>query len=176
MRRCSVICGPRASLRAWAANDTTRAQINNIPSKSHFIIIINKQGQMIPRMRVSKLCCGLELNGFLKARMSGTEMNFWKVNVSHIHGVHKPSMIVHPNVSISACGSFIALDGKAFHQNWSDCKRSQSSTFRELLAFCLCKRSLIPSVPRPLVCAQITRMLHVLCTLVPRFQLCSGWL
>ena len=53
---------------------------------------------MIPRMRVSKLYCGLELNGFLDARMSGTEMNFWKVNLSHINGVHKPSMIVHPNV------------------------------------------------------------------------------
>lgn len=34
------------------ANDTTRAQINNIPEKSHvIIIIINKQGQMISRMR-----------------------------------------------------------------------------------------------------------------------------
>ena len=39
--------------RARAANDTTRAQINNIPEKSHvIIIIINKQGQMISRMRV----------------------------------------------------------------------------------------------------------------------------
>ena len=38
--------------RAQAANDTTRAQINNIPEKSHvIIIIINKQGQMISRMR-----------------------------------------------------------------------------------------------------------------------------
>ena len=38
---------------ARAANDTTRAHINNIPSKSHvIIIIINKQGQMIARMRV----------------------------------------------------------------------------------------------------------------------------
>ena len=35
------------------ANDTTRAQINNIPEKSHvIIIIINKQGRMISRMRV----------------------------------------------------------------------------------------------------------------------------
>ena len=34
------------------ANDTTRAQINNIPEKRHvIIIIINKQGQMISRMR-----------------------------------------------------------------------------------------------------------------------------
>ena len=41
------------ALRARAANDTTRAQINNIPKKSHVIIIvINKQGQMISRMRV----------------------------------------------------------------------------------------------------------------------------
>ena len=40
--------------RAWSArapNDTTREQINNIPEKSHVIIIINKQGQMISRMR-----------------------------------------------------------------------------------------------------------------------------
>ena len=43
LRRRSVIC----------ANDTTRAQINNIPEKSHDIInIINKQGQMISRIRV----------------------------------------------------------------------------------------------------------------------------
>ena len=36
---------------ARAANDTIRAQINNIPEKSHvIIIIINKQGQMISRM------------------------------------------------------------------------------------------------------------------------------
>ena len=43
LRPRSVIC----------ANDTTRAQINNIPEKSHvIIIIINKQGQMISRMRV----------------------------------------------------------------------------------------------------------------------------
>ena len=42
LRPCSVIC-----------NNTTRAQINNIPEKSHvIIIIINKQGQMISRMRV----------------------------------------------------------------------------------------------------------------------------
>ena len=49
LRPCSVICGPSAR----AANDTTRAQINNIPEKSHvIIIIINKQGQTILRMRV----------------------------------------------------------------------------------------------------------------------------
>ena len=48
LRPRSVICG----LRARAANDTTRAQINNIPEKSYvIIIIINKQGQMISRMR-----------------------------------------------------------------------------------------------------------------------------
>ena len=39
--------------RSSAANDTIRAQINNIPEKSYvIIIIINKQGQMISRMRV----------------------------------------------------------------------------------------------------------------------------
>ena len=46
LRPRSVICGP-------SANDTTKAQINNIPEKSHvIIIIINKHGQMISRMRV----------------------------------------------------------------------------------------------------------------------------
>ena len=40
-------------MRPSRANDTTRAQINNIPEKSHvIIIIINKQGQMISRMQV----------------------------------------------------------------------------------------------------------------------------
>ena len=39
--------------RSSAANDTIRAQINNIPEKSYvIIIIINKHGQMISRMRV----------------------------------------------------------------------------------------------------------------------------
>ena len=37
---------------ARAVNDPTRPQISNIPEKSHvIIIIINKQGQMISRMR-----------------------------------------------------------------------------------------------------------------------------
>ena len=39
---------------ARAANDTTKAQIHNIPSKSHFIIIIiNIQGQIIFRYLTS---------------------------------------------------------------------------------------------------------------------------
>ena len=51
---CALVVSFAAlALRALAANDTTRAQINNIPEKSHvIIIIINKQGQMISRMRV----------------------------------------------------------------------------------------------------------------------------
>ena len=35
---CSVFAA--LALRARAANDTTRAQINNIPSKSHFIVLL----------------------------------------------------------------------------------------------------------------------------------------
>ena len=100
------------------------------------------------------------------------KLNFWKVNlVVYINGVplwpikRKPSRIVYSDASISACGSFITLDDKVFHQNWSDFERSQSSTFRELLAVlfcCVCKPSLIPSVPRLLFGTQITRMLQVL--------------
>ena len=38
---------------ARAANDTARAQINNIPKKSHLIIIIiNKQGQMLSLIHI----------------------------------------------------------------------------------------------------------------------------
>ena len=51
LRPRSVICGPSA---ARDANDTTRTQINNIPEKSHFIIIIiNIQGHIISRYLTS---------------------------------------------------------------------------------------------------------------------------
>ena len=51
LRPRSVICGPST---ARDANDTTMAQINNIPEKSHFIIIIiNIQGQIISRYLTS---------------------------------------------------------------------------------------------------------------------------
>ena len=59
------------ALRARAANDTTRAQINNIPSKSHFIVLL-KNG--VPLVGMAKSCwknilfltsvdCGIESSG-----------------------------------------------------------------------------------------------------------------
>ena len=80
------------------------------------------------------------------------ELNFWKVNLVFINGVplwpikRKPSRIVYSDASISACGSFITLDGKVFHQNWSDFERSQSSTFCELLAVLLSLQAFIDSL------------------------------
>ena len=80
------------------------------------------------------------------------ELNFWKVNLVYINGVplwpikRKPSRIVYSDASISACGSFITLDGKVLHQNWSDFERSQSSTFRELLAVLLSLQAFIDSL------------------------------
>ena len=80
------------------------------------------------------------------------ELNFWKVNLVDINGVplwpikRQPSRIVYSDASISACGSFITLDGKVFHQNWSDFERSQSSTFRELLAVLLPLQAFIDSL------------------------------
>ena len=80
------------------------------------------------------------------------ELNFWKVNLVYINGVplwpikRKPSRIVYSDASISACGSFITLDGKVFLQNWSDFERSQSSTFRELLAVLLSLQAFIDSL------------------------------
>ena len=35
-------CSSRVVSFARAANDTTRAQINNIPSKSHFIVLLHR--------------------------------------------------------------------------------------------------------------------------------------
>ena len=80
------------------------------------------------------------------------ELNFWKVNLVYINGVplwpikRKPSRIVYSDASISACGSFVTLDGTVFHQNWSDFERSQSSTFRELLAVLLSLQAFIDSL------------------------------
>ena len=80
------------------------------------------------------------------------ELNFWKVNLVYINGVplwpikRKPSRIVYSDASISACGSFITLDDKVFHQNWSDFERSQSFTFRELLAVLLSLQAFIDSL------------------------------
>ena len=65
LRPRSVTCGPSA---ARDANDTTRAQINNIPGKNHFIIIIiNIQGQIISRyLRIKKSGSTLLTIAFVK--------------------------------------------------------------------------------------------------------------
>ena len=79
-------------------------------------------------------------------------INFWKANLVYINDVplwpikRKPSRIVYSDASISACGSFITLDGKVFHQNWSDFERSQSFTFRELPAVLLSLQAFIDSL------------------------------
>ena len=80
------------------------------------------------------------------------ELNFWKVNLVYINGVplwpikRKSLRIVYSDASSSACASFITLDGKVFHQNWSDFERSQSSTFHELLAVLLSLQAFIDSL------------------------------
>ena len=100
---------------------------------------------------VIKLCYELERNGFFDAGCVD-ELNFWKVNLVHINGVplwpikRKPSRIVYSDASISACGSFITLVAKVFHQNWSDFEISQSSTFRELPAVFLSLQAFIDSL------------------------------
>ncbi|XP_074612831.1 uncharacterized protein LOC141869859 [Acropora palmata] len=79
------------------------------------------------------------------------ELNFWKSNVAVLNGIpiwpvrHKPLKIVYSDASGSACGRFIEFKGKVFHQNWSDFKRAQSSTFRELLAVSLSVQAFVES-------------------------------
>ena len=55
-------------------------------------------------------------------------------------------MIIYSDASASACSSFIEFEGKVFHQNWSDFEKSQSSTFRELLAVSLSMKAFTESL------------------------------
>lgn len=79
-------------------------------------------------------------------------MTFWRSNVASLNGIpiwperNKPSKIIYSDASASACGSFIEFEGKVFHQNWSDLKKSQSSTFRELLAVSLSMKAFSESL------------------------------
>ena len=72
-----------------------------------------------------------------------SELKFWKNNVSKLNGIplwpskQKPSRIVYSDASDLACGSFITIENKVFHQNWSDAESRCSSTYRELSAVLL---------------------------------------
>ena len=59
---------------------------------------------------------------------------------------HKPSKIVYSDASGSACGSFIEVEVKLFHQNWSGFEKAQGSTFRELLAVSLSMKAFVESL------------------------------
>ena len=64
------------------------------------------------------------------------ELFFLRSNVTSLIGIsiwpdgNKSSKVVYSDPSASAWGSFIEFEGKVFHQNWSDFKRSQSSIYR----------------------------------------------
>ena len=79
-------------------------------------------------------------------------MTFWRSNVASLNGIpiwperNKPSKIIYSDASASACGGFIEFEGKVSHQNWSDFEKSQSSTFRELLAVSLSMKALTESL------------------------------
>ena len=64
-----------------------------------------------------------------------SELNFWKSNVASLNGIPICFSLT------SACASFIEVEGKIFHQSWSDFEKAQSSTYRELLAVSLSLKS-----------------------------------
>ena len=73
------------ALRARAANDTTRAQINNIPEKSHVIPLLQSTAQVQEKKHLSSLN-----KYFMKVFSTGLcmlQMNFGAL-VKH---KHKPS-------------------------------------------------------------------------------------
>ena len=84
--------------------------------------------------------------------VSLTELSFWRSNLASLNGIpiwperNKPSKINYSDASASACGSYINFEGKVFHQNWSDLKKSQSSSFRELLAVSLSMKAFTESL------------------------------
>ena len=95
----------------------------------------------------------LTWNSYIRLLSEGlAELNFWKSNVASLNGIpicpvrHKPSKIVYPDASGSACDSFIKFKGKIFHQNRSDFEKAQSSTFRELLAVSLSVKAFVGSL------------------------------
>ena len=79
-------------------------------------------------------------------------MTFWRSNVASLNGIpiwserNKSSKIIYSDASASACVNFIEFEGKVFHQNWSDFKKSQSSTFRELLTVSLSMKAFTESL------------------------------
>ena len=80
------------------------------------------------------------------------ELNFWKDNLATINGVplwpvkRKPTKIVYPDASNSACGSWIQFVEIILLQNWSDLESSRSSEFRGFLAVSLSFQAFIDSL------------------------------
>ena len=80
------------------------------------------------------------------------ELNFWKDNLAAINGVplwpvkRKPTKMLYPVASNSACGSWIQFVEIILLQNWSDLESSRSSEFRGLLAVSLSFQKFIDSL------------------------------
>ena len=66
------------------------------------------------------------------------ELRFWKDNLGKINGIPiwpnktVPTKIVYSDASDTGCRSVIEMEGRTFHQNWSELESHKSSTYREL--------------------------------------------
>ena len=131
VRKLASVCGKIISLSSFVGN------VSRLMSRNLFAVI-----NTVPTW-----------NSFVRPSSEALdELNFWKSNVAVLNGIpirpvrHKPLKIVYSDASGSACGRFIEFKGKVFHQNWSDFKGAQSSTFRELLAVSLSLQAFVESL------------------------------
>lgn len=131
VRKLASVCGKIISLSSCVGN------VSRLMSRNLFAVI-----NTVPTW-----------NSFVRPSSEALdELNFWKSNVALLNGIpiwpvrHKPLKIVYSDASGSPCGRFIEFKGKVFHQNWSDFKGAQSSTFRELLAVSLSVQAFIESL------------------------------
>ena len=75
------------------------------------------------------------------------ELNFWEGNLATIKPVkRKPTKILYPDASNSACGSWIKFVEIILLQNCSDLESSRSSEFRGFLAVSLSFQAFIDSL------------------------------
>ena len=99
-----------------------------------------------------QLCVVLEFQRSPFSSECLTELTFWRSQVANLNGLpiwperNKPSKIFYSDASASARVSFIEFEANVFHQNWSDFEKSQSSTFRELLAVSLSLKAFTESL------------------------------
>ena len=123
----AFVCGKIISLRS-CVGDLSRLMSSNL------FLVINTAPTWNSYVRLSS------------ESLAG--LNFRKPNVASLNDIpiwpvrRKPSRIVYSDASGSACGSFIEFEGKMFHQNRSDFKKTSKFYIQRTVTCFLINESL----------------------------------